>query len=415
MYHVDKPIRDAFACLMSMPDVSRGLSLIEQDQAQAIHDQKSIVVIEAPTFLEAQRALDYAGRLQALGLANVHIDRHGNVLATRSGRGDGPVILIEAHLDTVFPLGTDVTPVERDGKIFAPGICDDTRGLAANLSVVRALNATGIETEGDIIFAGTVAEEGMGGMSGMRCLLLDHPEIAAAISIDGGGCDSIIYQATGIRNYEVTYRGPGGHAYVAFGLPSPVHAAGRAIAKLGDLRPPASPKTTFTVSLVAGGHQIHAIAETAKFSINMRSDDQGELERLAAAATAAFEAGAVEENERWGQQAVTVEYKMVMDVRAGTQPAQSPIVQAAWMATEWVGVTPRLVSGGCTNTNMPISMGISAVTLGRGGSEGGIHSLGEWFDPAGAYRSPQKSFLLLLALAGVCGVTKPLLAVSRTQ
>jgi len=410
MYDLDKTIKEAFALLMSMPDVSRGLSFIEQDQTQAIQDQKAMVIIEAPTFGEAPRALDYSARLKALGLTNVHIDRHGNALATRPGQGAGPVILLEAHLDTVFPIGTDVTPVERDGKIFAPGICDDTRGLATVLSVVRAFNATGIATQGDIIFAGTVAEEGMGSMRGMQGLLADHPEIAAAISIDGGGCDSIIYQATGMRNYEVTYRGPGGHAYVAFGLPSPVHAAGRAIAKLSDLRPPADPKTTFTVSLVAGGHQIHAIAERAQFSINMRSDDQGELERLGAAALQCFAAGATEENERWGQQAVTVEYEVVLDVRAGTQPAQSPIVQAAWAATELVGVAPRLVAGGCTNSNAPISLGVPAVTLGRGGREGGIHSLAEWFDPTEAYRSPQKSFLLLLALAGVCGVTEPVMA-----
>ncbi len=303
----------------------------------------------------------------------------------------------------MFPFGTDVKPVEREGKIYAPGICDDTRGLAANLCVIRALDYAGIETVGDIVFAGTTREEGMGGLAGMRGLLLSHPEIAASVSIDGAGVDSIVYQATGIRNFAVTYMGPGGHAYGAFGLPSPVHAAARAVALLSDLRPPIFPKTTFTVSLIEGGHQIHAIAEQASFKINMRSDDGAELDKFEAEAIAAFEQGAALENARWGRKAVTVTYEKILDAPAGTQPRDAAIVQLAWQATEALGITPRLEAGGCTNTNIPVSMGIPAVTLGRGGKEGGIHSLGEWFDPTGTYRCPQKSFLLLIALAGLAG------------
>ena len=403
-----KNIQTTFTELMNEPRVKAGLAFIEADQPRSIEEQKTIVQIEAPTFAEGNRAADYANRLRDLGLVDIHIDSYGNVLSRRPGTGNGPTILLEAHLDTVFPFGTDVTPVEKDGKIYAPGICDDTRGLAANLSVIRALRETGLETVGDIIFAGTVAEEGMGGMSGMKALLLNHPEIAATISIDGAGCDTIVYQGTGIRNFEVTYTGPGGHAYGAFGLPSPLHAAARAVANLSDMRPPLTPKTTFAVSHIEGGHQIHAIAQKAMFKINMRSDDPQELEKIQAQAIAIFEAGAQAENERWGKNAVTVEYKMILDVPAGRQPDDCAIVQAAWQATACVGANPRLVPGGCTNTNMPISMGIPAVTLGRGGKEGGIHSLGEWFDPEGVYRCPQKSFLMLLALAGLDGVTTPL-------
>ncbi len=408
-YQVSEKVEKIFNKLLSMDQVQQGLDFIEQDQEQAIKDQKEIVMIEAPTFQEAKRAADYAKRLRELGLSNVHVDKHGNVLGTYLGKGDGPTILLEAHLDTVFPFGTDVTPVEKNGRIYAPGICDDTRGLAANLSVVRALQATGIETAGNIIVAGTIAEEGIGGMYGMRTLLEDHPEIDATISIDGSGRDSIVYQGTGIRNYQVSYTGPGGHAYGAFGLPSPIHAAARTIAQLSDMRPPDKPKTTFTVSLVEGGHQIHAIAEKAMFKINMRSDTAAELDRLEAKAIEIFKAGAKEENERWGRDAVKVEYEKIHDTPAGSQPSDSVIVQAAWKATESVGVKPRLAAGGCTNTNMPIMMGIPAVTLGRGGKEGGVHSLGEWFDPEGVYRCPQKSFLMLMALAGVRGVTEPLM------
>lgn len=409
MCSVKAEIRTVFKRILTLETVNQGLAFIEADQPRAIEDQKTMVMIEAPTFAEAQRAAFYAEYLKNLGLVDVHIDRHGNVLGRRPGKGNGPNILLEAHLDTVFPVGTNVTPIEKDGKIYAPGICDDTRGLAANLSVIRALQTTGIETEGDLIFAGTVAEEGMGGMAGMKSLLADHKDIDGTISIDGAGCDTIIYEGTGIRNFEVIYKGPGGHAYSAFGTPSAVHAAARAITKLSDMHPPASPKTTFTVSLIEGGHAIHAIAQKAVFKINLRSDDPQELDNLQKQAIALFEEGAREENERWGKTMITVDYNMILDVPAGGQPSDCDIVQSAWQATICLGIQPRLVPGGCTNTNMPISMGIPAVTLGRGGQEGGVHSMGEWFDPEGVYRCPQKSFLLLLALAGIHGMTAPLL------
>ena len=412
-YRVNDEIKRVFNDLLQDEQVQQGLEFIKRDQPRCIEEQKEIVRIEAPTFHEHERARHYAERIQDLRLYDVQIDRHGNVVGRLPGVGDGPTILIEAHLDTVFPFGTDVTPVEKDGKIYAPGICDDTRGLAANLSVIRAFNEAGVKPEGDIIFAGTVCEEGMGGLGGMKALLEDNGYIDATISIDGPGRDRIVYEATGIRNFEVSYTGPGGHAYGDFGLPSPVHAASRAVTQLSDLRPPETPKTTFTVSLIEGGHAIHGIAQQANFKINMRSDDPHELDKLEQQAISCFEAGATEENKRWGQDYIKVEYEKILDVPAGTQPTDSTIVQAAWKAIESVGVTPRLKRGGCTNTNMPINMGIPAVTLGRGGKEGGVHTLNEWFDPEGVYKTPQKSFLLLLALAGLHQVSEPLILSRR--
>lgn len=409
MAHIQKEVRDIFQILMNDQRVQKGLEFIEQDQPQCIEEQKHLVQIEAPTFHETNRALRYQEYFKELGLEEIHLDRHGNVLGTLKGSGQGPRLLLEAHLDTVFPFGTSVVPIEKDGRIYAPGICDDTRGLAANLSVIRAFNATGLRPLGDIVFAGTIAEEGLGGMKGMKWLLEDNPDIRGTISIDGAGCDSIIYEATGIINYEVTYRGPGGHAYVKFGTPSPIQAAGRAIAKLSDLQVPETPKTTFTVSLIEGGQAIHGIAEQSVFKINMRSDSAEELEKLEKRALEAFQLGALEENKRWGSNEIEVTYEKILDVPAGTQSSDALIVQAAWVATESIGVEPRLDSGGCTNTNMPVCMGIPAVTLGRGGKEGGVHTLSEWFDPEGTYRCPQKSFLLLLALSGVEGLTDSIL------
>jgi acetylornithine deacetylase/succinyl-diaminopimelate desuccinylase-like protein len=408
-YKVEQVVKDTFTKILEVNEVKEALDFIEKDLEQTIIEQKELVQIEAPTFNEQNRAKHYAKMLEDLGMDDVHIDEHGNVLSYHKGVGDGPTVLLEAHLDTVFPFGTDVKPVEKDGRIYAPGICDDTRGLVANLSVIRALKKYKVETLGDIIIAGTVAEEGLGGMWGMRKLLEDHPEIKASLSIDGAGVDSVTYEATGIRNFSVTYTGPGGHAYGAFGLPSPLHAAARTIAKLSDMRPPEKPKTTFTVSEVTGGHQIHAIAEKANFKINMRSDDPLWLDKIEKEAIEIFELGAKEENQRWSSNEIKVEYEKILDVPAGTQDKNSFIVQTAWEATKAVGVTPRLAAGGCTNTNQAVHLGVPAVTLGRGGKEGGIHSLGEWFDPEGVHRASQKSFLMLLALAGVKNKTEPII------
>ena len=408
-YSVDQRIVQIMQQITTDEKVKKALQAIESDQAATVEEQKSMVAIEAPTFHEEKRAAFYKGRLRSLGLVDVEIDKHGNVLGRRPGKGKGPTILLEGHLDTVFAAGTDLTPIEKDGRIYAPGIGDDTRALAANLSLLRALQAAGIETEGELIFAGTAAEEGLGGMSGMKRLLADHPEIAATISIDSSDAEAIVYNATGMKNYEVTYMGPGGHAYGAFGMPSALHAGARAIAKLADMRPPALPKTTFTVSLMEAGHAIHAIAQKAVFTINMRSDDGAELDKLEQQALTCFKAGAEEENARWDKPAVSVQYKKILDIPAGSQPDDCVIVQTAWQVISSLGQTPRLIAGGCTNANMAIHAGIPAVTLGRGGRSGGVHTLEEWFDPTGAYLSTQNSLLILLALAGVYGVCESVL------
>lgn len=404
-YFVDSAIKKVFTQITSDEKVKQALCYIEEDQTVTVEEQKAIVVIEAPTFHEEKRAGFYAKKLRELGLADVAIDKHGNVLGRRQGKGNGPTILLEGHLDTVFAAGTDLTPREENGRIYAPGIGDDTRALAANLSVLRALDAAGIELAGDLIIAGTAAEEGLGGMGGMQGLLRDHPEIAATISIDGAGTESIVYNATGIKNYEVTYTGPGGHAYSNFGTPSALHAAARAVAELANMETLVCPKTTFTVSLMEAGHAIHAIAQNAVFKINMRSDDATELDLLEQRALALFRLGADAENARWGKPLISVDYKKILDIPAGSQSDDSSIVQAAWQAIGSLGIEPRLIPGGCTNANMAIHSGIPAVTLGRGGTSGGVHTLEEWFDPTDAYLSTQTCLLLLLALTGIHGVS----------
>ena len=231
-------------------------------------------------------------------------------------------------------------------------------------------------------------------------------EILAAISIDGPSNDVMYFNATGMINYDVTYTGPGGHAYLAFGTPSAVQAMGRAIAALSDMQVPETPKTTFTVSLANGGQAIHGIAQSANFKINMRSDSAEVLAQMEQQALAIFQQGANAENARWQKPgAVKVTFSKIMDVPAGSQSESCRMVQAAKLATLACGITPQPRLGGCTNSNMPIAIGIPAVTLGRGGAEYGTHTVDEWFDPAGVYVCEQKSLLMLLALAGLTDVT----------
>jgi acetylornithine deacetylase/succinyl-diaminopimelate desuccinylase-like protein len=316
---------------------------------------------------------------------------------------------VAAHLDTVFPEGTDVKVREKDDKLYAPGIADDSRGLAALLGIVRAFNASGVKTKGDIVFCGNVGEEGLGDLRGVKALFRDHKDIDGFISIDGVESDGITYLATGSHRYDVTYKGPGGHSFSAFGLPSAIHALGRAIAKISDLETSMDPKTTFTVGVVKGGTSVNSIAAEGSMLMDMRSDSTKELLAVEAKFLDIVQKAAAEENARWGSDKIKVEIKLVGDRPAGTQPNDAMIVQAAWASTEMIGQKPILRGASSTDSNLPISLGIPALTLGGGGKDFGNHSPNEWFDPTDAYLGPQRVFLTILGLVGVDGVTESLL------
>jgi tripeptide aminopeptidase len=401
--------RDGFAAVLAHSQVTQGLDFLKADDAQTLADQKALVTIAAPPFHEQVRAENYRARLAALGLSDVHIDQEGNAIGVRPGAGGGPKLVVAAHLDTVFPEGTDLTIRENDGRLYAPGIGDDTRGLADLLSVVRAFNATGIRTVGDIVFVGNVGEEGLGDLRGVKALFRDHQDIDGFISIDGSAPDRITYLATGSHRYRVTFKGPGGHSFGAFGLPSAIHAMGRAIAKIGDLQTPKKPKTTFTVGTVKGGTSVNAIAGDAEMEVDMRSDGNAPLVEIEAKILKAIKDAVAEENARWVSDKITVDIKLVGDRPTGIQSIDSPIVQAAFLATRALGLKPRAEDAGSTDSNLPISLGVPAVTLGRGGNGNGTHSLGESWDPTDAYLGPQRHFLALLALVGIEGVSKPIL------
>lgn len=399
-----------FNTLKEHAKIQDALTFLQQDAANTMVQQKQLVVIESPTFHEQERSKSYAQMLTEAGLKDVQTDDRHNVWGKIYGYGKtGKAVLLEGHLDTVFQFGAVKEVVEKDGKLYAPGICDDTRALAANLSVLRAFINQDLVPYHDIIIAGTVSEEGLGAMSGMK-YLLSHlkDQLLATISIDGPSCEAFYYNATGMINYDVTYTGPGGHAYTAFGTPSAIHAMGRAIALLADIQVPATPKTTFTVSLVDGGQAIHGIAQKANFKINMRSDAASALATLEQKALAAFHQGALLENQRWQQpDVIKVNYEKIMEIPAGSQPEDAAIVQITKLATQILGIVPKPKTGGCTNGNMAIAANIPAVTLGRGGEEYGTHTLNEWFNPKGVYACEQKSLLMLLALAGCQNIVKP--------
>src|SRR3979411_2294810 len=276
-------VEAAHTAILANPTVIKTLEDIKADDDTAFAEQKRITEIPAPPYKEKVRAEYYLKRFQELGFKNASIDTEGNVIGLRKGSSGGrPKLVVSAHLDTVFPDGTDVTVKEKDGVILAPGIGDDSRGLAALLSLIKAVNANEIATVGDILFVGTVGEEELGNLRGVKALFRDHADIDGFISIDGLGITRVVNQATGSHRYEMLFEGPGGHSFQEFGLPSAIHAMGRAVAKISELQRPADPKTTFTVGTVAGGTSVNAIAAEARMAVDMRSDSTEELLKLEA-------------------------------------------------------------------------------------------------------------------------------------
>ena len=260
------------------PAVQKLLDTLKADHERSIEDLKMLTEIEAPPFKEQKRAEAFLARMKALGLADAKIDAEGNVVGLRKGTGGGPKLLVTAHLDTVFPAGTDVKVKERDGKLHAPGISDDTRGLAVLLSWLKVLNDSNVQTVGDLLFVGSVGEEELGNLRGMKRLFNDHLDIDGMVGLEPVPDGGVLVLGTGSHRHEVTFKGPGGHSYAAFGqVPSAIHGMGRAIAKIAEVRTPASPKTTFTVGTVSGGTSVNTIAPDAKMAIDIRSDQMEPL------------------------------------------------------------------------------------------------------------------------------------------
>ena len=386
------------------------LAELAADAARTLAEQRTIAEIPSPPFKERRRAEYFLQRFRELGLTNAAIDPEGNVVALRAGSGGGPRLVVASHLDSVFAEGTDVSVREADGVLRGPGIGDNARGLAVILSLLRAFDAHALETVGDIMWVGSVGEEELGNLRGVRALLRDNPDIDGFVAIDGLKVTRIVNQATGSHRYEMIFSGPGGHSFSAFGLPSPIHAMGRAIAAIADLQTSSDPKTTFTVGTVRGGTSVNAIAKEARMALDLRSNSADALLQLEDKALAIVHQAVAPENARWRSDRIAVEIKLIGDRPAGMTPQASPIIEAARRAvTALAPGAPIEFAASSTDSNLAMSLGIPAVTIGGGGEGGGQHSLSEWYKPTDAHLGPQNALLTLLMLAGFAGVSDPVL------
>ncbi|MDB4915439.1 MAG: putative family peptidase [Gemmatimonadetes bacterium] len=383
------------------------LDIIKADKAWTFQQQLEIVQIPAPPFKESVRAADIKKRFEAAGLKNVRIDAVGNVIAERKGTGRGPTVLIQGHLDTVFPEGTDVSIKHKGDTIVAPGISDDVRGLVTVLSVARAFEKAGLQTNGTVYFVANVGEEGPGNLRGTRHLFTKELQgkIDYFITVDGEGL-GIASRAVGSNRYKVTYKGPGGHSYGAFGIPNPIHALARAGAMIADIQVPSTPKTTFNVGIISGGTSVNSIPFEGSMEVDMRSESATELANIDAKIQKILTQALDAENARWtGPRAAAAKLSLKIDSMGfrptGGQADAAPIVQTALNAAKSLGFSTQ-TSASSTDANIPISMGIPAIRLGGGGQGGGAHSLDEWYvDTANSYLGPQWAALIVSALAGV--------------
>lgn len=388
----------AIAKLAAEPAVRQALDWVKANEPLVIADEIEITQVASPPFQESRRAQLLKRKFEQAGLTGVRIDAVGNVIGVRAGAAARPNLVLAAHLDTVFPEGTEVT-VKREGTVLrAPGVGDDGRGLAVLLGVIRALDHAGLKTAGTITFVANVGEEGLGDLRGTRELFAHtlKGQIDQFISIDGAA-HSITNVAVGSNRYRVTVKGPGGHSYGAFGLANPIHALGRAIGRIADFQVPSEPKTTFNVGRIGGGTSVNSIAAEAWMEMDMRSSDAASLKAVDAKFRDAVTRAVADENARWGKGLLTVDVKLVGERPAGRTPESAPIIQTAIGANRHLGLPVELREGS-TDSNVPMSLGIPAMTIGGGGNGVGAHSPDESFDTTDSWKGTERVLLVVLAI-----------------
>jgi tripeptide aminopeptidase len=391
--------------LLKRSEVQEAFKFIDSHLKKITDEQIRICQIAAPPFAEQRRAAYFQRRFSDLGLTDVHIDQEGNCLGLRQGRRQSPLLVISAHLDTVFREGTDVTVSRSGQKLLAPGISDDCCGLVALVAIGDALKAADVQTQGSVLFVATVGEEGEGNLRGVRHLMTTSSwanRIEAFISFDGAEIDRITNRALGSRRYRVAFRGEGGHSWGDFGIANPVHAAGRAITKLTSYPRPLEPRTTFNVGRVEGGSSVNSIPQDASMEVDLRSESAEELVKLDAFFRRAVREAAEDENfaRRAGERPLELTVQLIGERPSGQTSPDSKLVQLALEATEAVGFQARL-NQASTDSNLPISLGIPAITIGAGGTSGNSHTLDEWYDPRGSELGLKRGLLLSLSIVGV--------------
>jgi tripeptide aminopeptidase len=390
--------------LLDMPVVQQAFSYFDSHAEAITEAQVQINSIPAPPFGESARAEYLRQKFAAAGLTHAQLDDEGNCVALRQGASDTPLLVVSAHLDTVFPPETDLTPRRAGARMFAPGIADDACGLVALMAIANALQFCEIETAGSILFVGTVGEEGTGNLRGVRHLFTKGEwagRINAFISFDGAGLDRITNGALGSRRYHVEFRGAGGHSWSDFGTANPVHAMARAVARLASYPAPADPRTTFNVGRIAGGQGVNAIPREASMDVDLRSTNADELLKLDAFFRRSVREAADGENlgRSSGTEPLAVVTEMIGERPGGETPAEDPLVKLAWAATEAVGGKASLDQAS-TDSNLAISLGVPAITLGGGGTSANSHTPDEWYDPRYRAAALKRALLVILGVVG---------------
>jgi tripeptide aminopeptidase len=386
--------------LLNDPTVKAAMDAARAAEPQIIEDLIRFCDVAAPPFNENARGEVLRQAFQQLGLRGVRIDRAGNVLGDRPGAAMRPRLVMAAHLDTVFPAETDVK-VKREGAVLrGPGTGDDCRGLAVLVGIIRALQQANVQTPGSITFVATVGEEGLGDLRGVKQLFRDTlaGDIDRFVSIDGTGI-GITNVGVGSRRYRVTFKGPGGHSFAAFGLANPIDAMGRAIARIAEFQVQKDPQTTFNVGRVGGGTSVNAIPSDAWMEVDMRSSDAASLAEIDARFQKAIDVAVAEENRRWRTpRMISATMVRVGDRPPGSTPADSPIVRTAEAVHRALGL-PFTLSESSTDANIPMSLRIPAITIGGGGRGTDAHALTESFDTTDSWVGTRRALLVTIALA----------------
>ncbi len=399
---VDKYTRDIDK-LAKSKKIQAAFESIKKQDARNRADLIMLTEIEAPPFMEEARAKVFANMLKEAGADSVWIDKVGNVIALRKGKDRKRTIALDAHLDTVFPKGTDVKVKTKGDTLYAPGIGDDTRALVVIASILRTLEEAGIETQADVLFTGSVGEEGLGDLRGVKNLFTESsPKIDSWISIDGGDIDRVNIMGLGSYRYRVTFKGPGGHSWGAFGLANPQHALGSAIhyfTLAADEYTKTGAKTSYNVGRIGGGTSVNSIAFESWMEIDMRSESPERLNHIDGILKSSIQKGLDEQNhiKRIGPD-LTVDIQKIGDRPSGELNEDLPLIQRTMASVKYFGEEPR-VTRGSTNANIPIAKGIPAVTIGRGGKSGNAHSLKEWWLDVDGYKAIQFALLTVVAEA----------------
>jgi tripeptide aminopeptidase len=393
---------DSIEKLADDPACARGLAWIDKSASWVTDQQVRLTEIPAPETEEAQRAEYFKNLLESAGL-KVRVDQTGNVIGERPGADAKSVILLAAHLDTVFPAGTDVRVKRNASRLAAPGIADNGAGLAALAGLARALSESRIQTTKTIVIAGDVGEEGEGNLRGIRALVEEYgSRLSAVIAVDGASTEHITTQGIASHRFEISITGPGGHSWSDFGAPNPITALSRGIVKFSALPVPDEPRSSYNFAVIEGGTSVNSIPARAAVKVDLRSEDEAQVDKMERALRDAMQAGAKEEMAaaRGSNDSLQVEFRSIGSRPAGKLPDNSPLLETLRSVDRFLGNRSRLERSS-TDANIPLSLGIPAVSLGGGGRGGGSHTLAEWYDPTGRELGLKRLFLATVALAGV--------------